>query len=156
MSKSSSAGRPVDSIGGVSQATESAAGVSSRATLRVLVYSDDARTRAQVIGALGTSLHPDLPDLDYVEVATEPMIYAQLDAHAIDVAILDGEATPAGGMGVAKQIRDEYDPCPPLVVLIARAADRWLADWSRADASASLPVDPIALSKTIVELLRKK
>ncbi|NMO03797.1 response regulator transcription factor [Gordonia sp. TBRC 11910] len=140
----------------MSQATESASGVSSRATLRVLVYSDDARTRAQVIGALGTSLHPDLPDLDYVEVATEPMIYAQLDAHAIDVAILDGEATPAGGMGVAKQIRDEYDPCPPLVVLIARTADRWLADWSRADASASLPVDPIALSKTIVELLRKK
>lgn len=126
-----------------------------RVTLRVLVYSDDARTRAQVIGALGTTLHPDLPDLDYVEVATEPMIYTQLNAHAIDVAILDGEATPAGGLGVAKQIRDEYDPCPPLLVLVARAADRWLADWSRADATSTLPVDPIALSRTVVELLSR-
>lgn len=126
-----------------------------RVTLRVLVYSDDARTRAQVIGALGTTLHPDLPDLDYVEVATEPMIYTQLNAHAIDVAILDGEATPAGGLGVAKQIRDEYEPCPPLLVLVARAADRWLADWSRADATATLPVDPIALSRTVVQLLSR-
>ncbi|MFW0789620.1 hypothetical protein [Gordonia sp. CPCC 205333] len=136
----------------MSQPTESASDT-DRVTLRVLVYSDNARTRAQVIGALGTSLHPDLPDLDYVEVATEPMVFTQLDAHAIDIAILDGEATPVGGMGVAKQIRDEYDPCPPLVVLIAREADRWLADWSRADATAKLPIDPIALSQIMSKLL---
>ncbi|GAB20165.1 hypothetical protein GOEFS_106_00610 [Gordonia effusa NBRC 100432] len=136
----------------MSQPTESASSA-DRVTLRVLVYSDNARTRGQVIGALGNSLHPDLPDLDYVEVATEPMVFTQLDLHAIDIAILDGEATPAGGMGVAKQIRDEYNPCPPLVVLVAREADRWLADWSRADATARLPIDPIALSRTLIGLL---
>lgn len=56
-------------------------------------------------------------------------------------------------MGLAKQIRDEYEPCPPLLVLIARRADRWLADWSRADATAALPIDPLELPRTVVDLL---
>jgi DNA-binding NarL/FixJ family response regulator len=125
-----------------------------RVTLRVVVYSDDSGTREQVIRALGERLHPELPDLEYVEVATAPMLLSHLDSGTVDVAILDGEASPAGGMGMAKQIRDEYSPCPPLVVLVAREADQWLADWSRADAAARVPVDPMELSRTVVALLR--
>ncbi|MEE3852152.1 hypothetical protein VZC37_17550 [Gordonia sp. LSe1-13] len=122
--------------------------------LRVLVYSDHSDTRAAVIGALGRTPDPALPELSFVEVATAPMVFAQLDAGAIDVAILDGEAAPAGGMGLAKQMKDEIDPCPPTLVLLGRADDRWLADWSLADATATLPIDPIALSTTLVDLLR--
>ncbi|MGW5520727.1 hypothetical protein [Gordonia sp. NPDC003950] len=122
--------------------------------LRVLVYSDDADTRRQVINALGTRPDPDLPELSFLEVATGPMVLAQLDAGNVDVAILDGEATPEGGMGIAKQMSDEYDPRPPTLLLIGRTADRWLADWSRADATASLPVDPIELPATLTQLLR--
>lgn len=124
-----------------------------RVTLRVLVYSDDSGTRREVIGALGTRLRPDLPDLEFVEVATAPALLARLDDGSVDVAILDGEAAPAGGMGMARQIRDEYDPCPPLMVLIARDADRWLADWSRADAIARVPVEPMELARALVDLL---
>jgi len=122
--------------------------------VRVLVYSDDAGTRRQVRSALGTRLHPDLPELEYVEVATAPAVLREFDSGRVDLAILDGEAAPAGGLGLAKQVRDEYSPCPPLLVLIARAADRWLADWSRADAVAALPVDPIALPAAVLPLLR--
>jgi DNA-binding NarL/FixJ family response regulator len=122
--------------------------------LRVLVYSDHSDTRAAVIGALGRHPDPALPELSFVEVATAPMVFAQLDAGVIDVVILDGEATPAGGMGLSKQMKDEVDPCPPILVLLGRADDRWLADWSRADATATLPVDPITLSTTLVGLLR--
>ncbi|GAB92310.1 hypothetical protein [Gordonia rhizosphera] len=126
----------------------------SASALRVLVYSDRADTRAAVIGALGRSPDPDLPDLSFLEVATAPMVFAQLDAGVVDAVILDGEASPSGGMGVAKQMKDEIDPCPPILVLLGRADDRWLADWSRADATATLPVDPITFSSTFVELLR--
>ncbi|HCS57055.1 MAG TPA: hypothetical protein DIW80_07305 [Gordonia polyisoprenivorans] len=122
--------------------------------LRVLVYSDDADTRRQVIGALGTRPVPDLPELSFLEVATGPMVFAQLDAGNVDVAILDGEASPEGGLGIAKQMSDEYDPRPPTLVLIGRAADRWLADWSRADAAATLPVDPIELPAALGDMLR--
>ncbi|GAC00307.1 hypothetical protein GONAM_15_00140 [Gordonia namibiensis NBRC 108229] len=125
-------------------------------SLRVLVYSDDSDTRAQVIGALGTRPSQDIPELSFIEVATAPMVFAQLDAGVVDAVIADGEASPAGGMGIAKQMKDELDPSPPVLVLLGRADDRWLAEWSRADAVATLPVDPIALPEAFVEMVEKR
>lgn len=126
----------------------------SASALKILVYSDDAAVRQQVMTALGRHLHPDLPELTYTEVATAPVVIRQMDAGGIDLAILDGEANPAGGMGVAKQLKDEITPCPPIVVLTGRADDAWLARWSRADAAVPHPVDPIALSRAVLGLLR--
>jgi DNA-binding response OmpR family regulator len=124
--------------------------------LRVLVYSDDVNTRQQVILALGRRPHPDLPELTYVEVATEPVVIQNMDAGGIDLAILDGEAVPAGGMGIAKQLKDEIYQCPPLLVLTGRPQDAWLATWSRADGAVPHPIDPIELVETVVALLRAR
>ncbi len=126
------------------------------APLRILVYSDDAAIREQVMLALGKHLHPDLPELSYLEVATEPVVIQQMDAGGIDLAILDGEATPAGGMGIAKQLKDEIAQCPPIVVLTGRADDAWLARWSRAEAAVAQPIDQIRLSQVVLELLRER
>ncbi|KAA8962865.1 hypothetical protein [Mycobacterium sp.] len=125
-------------------------------TLRILVYSDNANTRQQVMQALGKRLHPDLPELSYVEVATGPAVIQQVDAGGIDLAILDGEAAPQGGLGIAKQLKDEVAHCPPIVVLTGRADDAWLASWSRAEAAVPHPVDPIRLGRTVVDLLRAR
>ncbi|MEP7090838.1 MAG: hypothetical protein ABI776_12110 [Nocardioidaceae bacterium] len=122
--------------------------------LVILVYSDDADTRAQVILGLGRRPHPDLPEVEYVEVATEPVVLQQMDSGRVDLAILDGEATPAGGMGIAKQMKDEIYRCPPIVVLTGRPQDAWLATWSRADGAVSHPIDPLQLADTVVRLLR--
>ena len=124
--------------------------------LRVLVYSDDVTTRQQVILALGRRPHPDLPEVTYVEVATEPVVIQNMDAGGIDLAILDGEAVPAGGMGIAKQLKDEIYLCPPIVVLTGRPQDAWLATWSRAEAAVPHPLDPIQLSEAVVSLLRSR
>ena len=124
--------------------------------LRVLVYSDDVNTRQQVILALGRRVHPDLPELEYVEVATEPVVIANMDAGGVDLAILDGEAAPAGGMGIAKQLKDEIYRCPPILVLIGRPQDAWLATWSRADAAVPHPIDPIQLAEAVTGLLRSR
>jgi DNA-binding response OmpR family regulator len=122
----------------------------------VLLYSDDAETRRQVILALGPSPHPDLPVLEYVEVATEPVVIQQMDSGRIDLAILDGEAAPAGGMGIARQLKDEIFRCPPLLVLTGRVQDNWLATWSRADAAVAHPLDPIELAEAVIRLLRSR
>jgi len=122
--------------------------------LRILVYSDNARTREQVMRALGTQLHPDLPELTYVEVATGPMVVRTMDEGGIDLAILDGEATPTGGMGIAKQLKDELDFCPPVLVLTGRPDDAWLANWSRAEAAVPHPLDPVVLGRAVLGLLR--
>jgi DNA-binding response OmpR family regulator len=128
---------------------------STPASLRVLVYSDDATIREQVIRALGEHPHPDLPMFDYLEVATAPVVVSTLDAGGIDLVILDGEAVPAGGMGIAKQLKDEIDPCPPILVLTGRPDDAWLASWSRAEAAVPHPIDPLRLTSSVVSLLRK-
>ncbi len=124
--------------------------------LKVLVYSDDANTRNQVILALGKRPHPDLPTIDYVEVATEPVVIQQMDTGEIDLAILDGEAVPAGGMGIAKQLKDEIYECPPILVLTGRQQDAWLATWSRAEAAVSHPIDPLQLADAVIRLIRSR
>jgi DNA-binding response OmpR family regulator len=118
------------------------------------VYSDNARTREQVMLALGKRIQPGLPELSYLEVATAPIVIQHMDSGGVDLAILDGEATPAGGMGLAKQLKDELDECPPILVLTGRADDSWLADWSRAEAAVPHPIDPIRLGEAVAALLR--
>ena len=124
--------------------------------LKVLVYSDDANVRSQVLLALGKRPHPDLPALQYVEVATEPVCIEQMDTGTIELAILDGEAVPAGGMGIAKQLKDEIYQCPPVLVLTGRPQDAWLATWSRAEAAVPHPIDPIQLAEAVTRLLRPR
>lgn len=126
------------------------------ASLNVLVYSDDAAVRSQILTALGTRVAPELPRLTFVEVATEPMVIRQMDAGTVDLAILDGEAHPAGGMGICRQIKDEIFNAPPVLVLTGRPQDAWLATWSRADGVVPQPIDPVVLAETVATLLRRR
>ena len=70
-----------------------------------------------------------------------------MDKGGVDLAILDGEAVPAGGMGICRQLKDEIYRCPPVLVLIGPAEDGWLATWSRADAVVAHPLDPATLAR---------
>ncbi|WP_406403112.1 hypothetical protein OH805_27575 [Streptomyces sp. NBC_00879] len=120
----------------------------------VLVYSDDANTREQVRLAAGRRPAADVPPVEFVECATLPAVLKQLDEGGIDVCVLDGETVPAGGMGVCRQIKDEIFNCPPVLLLIGRPQDAWLATWSRAEAAVTLPVDPVEFADTLAALLR--
>ncbi|MEU0840438.1 hypothetical protein ABZ370_13330 [Streptomyces sp. NPDC005962] len=127
-----------------------------RPTATVLVYSDDANTREQVRLATGRRPAADVPPVEFMECATLPAVLAALEAGGIDLCVLDGEAVPAGGMGVCRQIKDEIFQCPPVVLLIGRPQDAWLATWSRAEAAVTHPVDPVALTDALAGLLRER
>lgn len=124
--------------------------------LNVLVYSDDASVREAVKLALGSRPAAELPRIDFVECATEPVVIRQMDSGTIDLAILDGEAAPAGGLGICRQLKDEIFNCPPVLVLTGRPADGWLATWSRAEAAVPHPIDPVILAETVATLLRRR
>ncbi|GLX06002.1 MULTISPECIES: response regulator transcription factor [unclassified Microbispora] len=124
--------------------------------MRVLVYSDDASTREKVRLAIGRRPAADVPLVEIVECATQPAVIKHLDSGDIDVAVLDGEAQPAGGMGVSRQAKDEVHNCPPILLLIARRDDRWLANWSRADAVVAQPIDPVVLAEAVADLMRRR
>jgi DNA-binding response OmpR family regulator len=125
-------------------------------TATVLVYSDDSNTREQVRLATGRRPAPDAPVVEFVECATPAAALRELDKGGIDVAVLDGEAVPMGGMGLCRQIKDEVFECPPVLLLIGRPQDAWLATWSRAEAAVTHPLDPVEFAAALAALLRQR
>ncbi len=124
--------------------------------MKVVVYSHDADVRAQVRLAVGHRPAPDAPDAEIIECATEPALFRLLDGGGAEVMVLDGEAQPAGGMGVCRQAKDEIYNCPPVLLITGRPDDGWLATWSRADAVISHPIDPAALATALAKLMRHR
>ncbi|MEU7183117.1 MULTISPECIES: hypothetical protein [Streptomyces] len=127
-----------------------------QATATVLVYSDNANTREQVRLAAGRRPAADVPQIEILECATQPAVIEALDQGGIDICVLDGETAPVGGMGVCRQIKDEIFHCPPVLLLIGRPQDAWLATWSRADAVVTHPLDPVAFADALAALLRTR
>jgi DNA-binding response OmpR family regulator len=124
--------------------------------MKVAVFSHDADVRAQIKLAIGRRPAMDVPEAEIVEVATVPALFRLLDAGGADVMVLDGEAQPYGGMGVCRQAKDEIYNCPPVLLVVGRADDGWLATWSRADAVISHPIDPLALAQALAGLMRER
>jgi DNA-binding response OmpR family regulator len=129
---------------------------SPAASATVLVYSNSADMRAAVRTAVGRRPAPDIGRIEWVECATNAEVVEQLDEGGLDLVILDGEAQPTGGMGLARQFKYELEDCPPVVVIIARRPDGWLASWSLADAVVHVPVDPIEAAEVVADQLRKR
>jgi DNA-binding response OmpR family regulator len=122
----------------------------------VVVYSNQPEVRAAVRLAVGRRPAPDVPRIEWVECTTSAEVVEQIDQGEVDLVILDGEAQPTGGMGLARQFKYEIDDCPPIMVLIARKDDGWLASWSLADGVITQPLDPMAAAEAVAEQLRKR
>ncbi|CAB5047846.1 unannotated protein [freshwater metagenome] len=122
---------------------------------QIVLYSDDSSVRSAVSAALGTKVASDLPEHQIHEFATAASLRAYVDGGAtVDLFILDGEAAPEGGMGVARQLKDEIFDCPPVLLITGRKEDAWLAAWSMAEASVIHPIDPFTLAKSAADLIR--
>lgn len=106
--------------------------------------------------ALGKRTGLDLAEHDIHEFATGDALRAFMDKESADLVILDAEATPEGGMGISRQLKDEVFECPPVLLVTARADDAWLATWSRADAFVLHPIDPFLFVEKAAQLLRQR
>ena len=128
----------------------------------IIVYSDDSAVRQAIVSALGKRVADDLPEHQIEEFATGPALRAFVDRKSVsgdlraDLFILDGEAVPEGGMGIARQLKDEVFNCPPVLLITGRREDAWLAAWSRAEASVIHPIDPFTLANTVANLMRTR
>lgn len=131
----------------------SAAAAQRRAT--VLLYSDDRATRAEVRELVGRRASIDTPLIDWVEVATPETVADDVRRARFDLLVLDGEAAKVGGMSMCRTLKTEIYECPPVLLLIARQQDAWLASWSEADAVVAAPFDPVELQETIAAQLRE-
>ncbi len=124
-------------------------------TLTVLVFSHRPEVREAITMAIGRRPAPDIGRVRYLEVGGIADVLVAADAGKIDLAILDGEAQPTGGMGLSRQLKNEIADCPPIIVTVRRRDDRWLATWSQADAVLVHPLDPITAAGTVADVLRR-
>lgn len=123
--------------------------------ISVLLYSDDRATRDAVRLGVGQRPAEGVMVESWHECATADGVMLALEEETFDVLILDGEATPYGGLGVCRQIKNEIFDCPPIMVLIGRPDDGWLAAWSQADAVVPHPLDPAALAQGVAGLVAR-
>jgi DNA-binding response OmpR family regulator len=121
----------------------------------VLLYSDDPQVRERMRLAIGTHPAKDLT-VRFVETATYAETERTIDDEDVDLLVLDGEATPTGGIGIARQLKDEVADAPPTILVIARAADRWLAAYARVEATLVHPLDPVLTGRTVAEMLHQR
>jgi len=121
----------------------------------IVVYSDDQSVRAAISAALGKKLPGETREHKVMDFATADALRLYLsEKRPVDLFILDGEAVPEGGMGLAHALKDEIIDCPPIMVIIARPQDSWLATWSGAEAVISHPIDPFTLGSKVAGLLK--
>jgi DNA-binding response OmpR family regulator len=121
----------------------------------VLLYSDDPAVRDRMRLAIGSRPAVD-QSVSFVDASTYAEVVRLVDDYDIDLLVLDGEASPGGGLGIARQLKDEITDPPPVCVVIARAADRWLAAYARVEATLVHPLDPVLTARTISTMLRER
>lgn len=122
--------------------------------VRILLYSDDRTVRAEVRRVLGRKVASDLGELEFFECATQPAVIKALEDERFDLLLFDGDATPMGGYGLSFQLHNELPECPPVLLLVTRIADAWLASWSRAEAISPYPIDPVRLPEEVAHVMR--
>ena len=117
----------------------------------VLVASDANWVRDHVRGALCG------PGFELIEVERGHDVRQVVAERAPDLAIVDLQIGNMGGMAVSIDLRLEESggrlPHVPILILLDREADRFLARRSTADAMLVKPIDPGTLRRTVKTLL---
>lgn len=134
-------------MGAMSDVVKHESGAPATRKARILLYSDDSNVREKIRFAVGPSTHGR--EIEWIETATHAAVIDRLDHERFDLVVLDGEAAKVGGMGIARQMKHELYECPPILLLVGRPADAWLATWSEADAAVAHPLDPFVVRDAV-------
>lgn len=123
--------------------------------MKVLVVNQDPAVSAQVANAL-----LDEGEVQLLEVRTPRRALAVLDDDGAvstwDLVLADADTAPEGGFSLSREVkaRGRMDrDVPPVVLLIARDQDKFLAKWSEADAFVVKPADPFDLHAVVTAVL---
>jgi DNA-binding response OmpR family regulator len=117
----------------------------------VLVAADGTWIRNQVRTALTG------PDLELIEVDRGQQVRDVVASRHADLVILDLQIANMGGVAVAIDLHLEASaerlPNVPILLLLDREHDRFLAKRAAADAELVKPIDPGTLRRTVKRLL---
>lgn len=110
--------------------------------------------RSDVLDDIRTAVLAD-DDTTTVEVVAAPQAalrWLDEEPGRFDAVVADADTTPMGGFALARDVKAHQRlgaPMPPVVLLIARLQDKWLAEWAEVDAWSLKPVDPFDLAEVL-------
>jgi DNA-binding response OmpR family regulator len=111
----------------------------------ILVASDAASVRSEVKAVVGE------PDVEVIEVHTGPEVPALVHEHEPDLLVVDLQMGNMGGMAVCLELRleESYGNLPhvPVLMLLDRRADVFLARRSGAEGWLVKPLDPMRIRR---------
>ena len=117
----------------------------------ILVASDAASVRSEVGAVVGA------PDVEIIEVHTGPDVPALVHEHEPDLLVVDLQMGNMGGMAVCLELRLEasYGKLDdvPVLMLLDRRPDVFIARRSGAEGWVVKPLDPIRLRRAVATLL---
>ena len=118
----------------------------------VLIASDESWVRDEVRSVLSGQ-----PDVRVREVASGPEVVGAVHASAPALVVVDSQMGNMGAMATCLELRlDESAgrlPHVPVLMLLDRRADVFLARRAQAEGWLVKPLDPIRLRRAIVALL---
>ena len=111
----------------------------------ILVASDAPSVRAEVTAVVGG------PGVEVIEVHTGPGVASAVYDHHPDLLIVDLQMGNMGGMAVCLELRleESYGNLPhvPVLMLLDRRADVFLAKRSGAEGFVVKPLDPMRIRR---------
>ena len=117
--------------------------------MRILLVTDNPKISVAVMSALIGERETDV-----MEVSTPQRAVSVIDSgEHFDVVLGDNDTAPTGGFFLAREIKARVQmgrDMPPVVLLLAREQDRFLSNWSQADAFVIKPVDPFNLREVLL------
>jgi DNA-binding response OmpR family regulator len=117
----------------------------------IVVASDAPSVRAEVIAAVGGA------EVEIVEVHRGHAVAAAVMEHEPDLAVVDLQMGNMGGMAVCLDLRleESYGKLPhvPVLMLLDRRPDVFMARRSGAEGWVVKPLDPIRLRRSTRALL---
>jgi DNA-binding response OmpR family regulator len=122
--------------------------------VRVLLVSPEANARDLMRVAVG-SLERRLGEpVSFLDASDGERGAAVGLRERPDAVVADEIASRAGAFSMAKDLRGAPNPyLGPIVIILERKHDAWLARWSGADAWFVKPVDPFELADRLAELI---
>jgi len=124
--------------------------------VRVLLVSPDVAMRDLMRVAVGSIERRLGEPLSFLDAPDGEQGAAMGLRERPDAVVADEIASRAGAFSLARDLRGAPDPyVGPIVILLERRQDGWLARWSGADAWFVKPVDPFELADSLVELVSR-
>jgi CheY-like chemotaxis protein len=122
--------------------------------IKALLVTSDQRARERLRLALERlgSGRPD-DEVQFLETSDGNDAVVLAETRLPDLMVVEVGVTPYGAFGVTRDVKASPRTACPVIVVLERPQDDWLARWSGADALVHRPLDPFALAQVARRLV---